>query len=325
MNLHVIIGEDDFLVEEAAKKVIGDGLGLEVIDSMNSSNEELRLKDIKAADASFSTPPFLDPKKVTWWKNVKFLPGGGKGGKEEKVSEAVKLAVEKFVKKLTSEDLPENQHFILSGPSLLKTSIVAKTLQAKAEMLVFAAGKPWEQKKIAAGRAMELAEELGLSFAFGVVENFIDRVGVDTRSIMSELNKMRAFIGAEGKTITNADVEAITSAGAGVEPEIWSVTGAIGERNAAKLVAALERFEGENGYGVFMTTIIERFFRNLVDVKNGVAEDPRAARYLGAWSVSELRRARAKFVELRERAVSGGSVDNLILTEALRAIQRRRA
>lgn len=322
MNLHVIIGEDDFLVEEAAKKVIGDGLGLEVIDSMNSSNEELRLKDIKEADASFSTPPFLDPKKVTWWKNVKFLSGGGKGGKEEKVSEAVKLALEKFVKKLCAQELPENQHFILSGPSMLKTSVVAKTLQTKAEVIVFAQGKPWEQKKVATTRAVELAADLGLNFAFSAVENFIDRVGVDTRSIMSELNKMRAFLGKEGKTITNADIEKITSQGAGVEPEIWSVTGAIGERSAAKLVAALERFEGENGYGVFMTTIIERFFRNLLDVKNGVQEDPRSARYISAWSVNELRRARARFVELRERAVSGGTVDDLILTEALRAIQR---
>ena len=54
-NVHVIIGEDDFLVGETAKKVIGDGVGLEVIDSMNSSNADLQLKDIREADASFST------------------------------------------------------------------------------------------------------------------------------------------------------------------------------------------------------------------------------------------------------------------------------
>ena len=36
MNIHVIIGEDDFLVGEAAKKTVGDGVGLEVIDSANA-------------------------------------------------------------------------------------------------------------------------------------------------------------------------------------------------------------------------------------------------------------------------------------------------
>ena len=46
-NLHLIIGEDDYLVSETAKKVVGDGTGLEVVDSMNSTNAELQLKDRK--------------------------------------------------------------------------------------------------------------------------------------------------------------------------------------------------------------------------------------------------------------------------------------
>ena len=84
-NIHVIVGEDDYLVSEAAKRVVGDGTGLEVVDSANSTNAELQLADIREADASFSTPPFLDPSKVTWWRNVKFLPQGGKGGPSEDV------------------------------------------------------------------------------------------------------------------------------------------------------------------------------------------------------------------------------------------------
>ena len=56
-NVHLIIGEDDFLVSETAKKLIGDGQGLEVIDSNTATNADLQLKDLVAADASFSTPP----------------------------------------------------------------------------------------------------------------------------------------------------------------------------------------------------------------------------------------------------------------------------
>ena len=69
-NLHVIIGEDDYLVAEAAKRVVGDGTGLETIDSLNSTNEDLQLADLREADASFSTPPFLDPRKV----NTEHMP-----------------------------------------------------------------------------------------------------------------------------------------------------------------------------------------------------------------------------------------------------------
>ena len=189
-QVHVIIGEDDYLVSEAAKRIIGDGVGLETVDSANSTNEELQLRDLREAEASLLTPPFLDPKKTTWWRNVGFLPQSGKGGS----SEAVKAALEKFAEKLAAADLPENQHFILSGPRLLQTSIFAKTLKASVEMVVFSAGKPWEQAKAAAVRVIDLAKEMGLSFERGAAEVFVARVGPDSRSLASELAKMRDYL-----------------------------------------------------------------------------------------------------------------------------------
>ncbi len=324
-NVHVIIGEDDFLVGETAKKVIGDGVGLEVIDSMNSSNADLQLKDIREADASFSTPPFLDPKKVTWWKNVHFLPGGGKKG----ASEEVKEALEKFAKKLSESPLQENQHFILSGPHLLKTSVFAKTLATAAEMVVFAAEKPWEAAKNAAVRVIDLAKEMGLSFAPGVAEKFVSVVGTDTRSLMSELGKMRDYLGNEKPTINAAAVAEITSQGFGVEPVVWDVTDAIGKRDLNAALEAMRKFELENGFAVFMTGIIEKFFRQLIDVKNGKTEgmNPYALRknegFLRNWSLAELRAARARFLMLREKVVSGTTSGDVLVVSTLVRVMRR--
>ena len=324
-NVHVIIGEDDFLVGETAKKVIGDGVGLEVIDSMNSSNADLQLKDIREADASFSTPPFLDPKKVTWWKNVHFLPGGGKKG----ASEEVKEALEKFAKKLSESPLQENQHFILSGPHLLKTSVFAKTLATAAEMVVFAAEKPWEAAKNAAVRVIDLAKEMGLSFAPGVAEKFVSVVGTDTRSLMSELDKMRDYLGNEKPTIDAAAVAEITSQGFGVEPVVWDVTDAIGKRDLNAALEAMRKFELENGFAVFMTGIIEKFFRQLIDVKNGKTEgmNPYALRknegFLRNWSLAELRAARARFLMLREKVVSGTTSGDVLVVSTLVRVMRR--
>ena len=324
-NVHVIIGEDDFLVGETAKKVIGDGVGLEVIDSMNSSNADLQLKDIREADASFSTPPFLDPKKVTWWKNVHFLPGGGKKG----ASEEVKEALEKFAKKLSESPLQENQHFILSGPHLLKTSVFAKTLATAAEMVVFAAEKPWEAAKNAAVRVIDLAKEMGLSFAPGVAEKFVLVVGTDTRSLMSELGKMRDYLGNEKPTIDAAAVAEITSQGFGVEPVVWDVTDAIGKRDLNAALEAMRKFELENGFAVFMTGIIEKFFRQLIDVKNGKTEgmNPYALRknegFLRNWSLAELRAARARFLMLREKVVSGTTSGDVLVVSTLVRVMRR--
>ena len=326
MGLHVIIGEDDYLVGETAKKIVGDGVGLEVVDSMNSTNADLQLADIREADASFSTPPFLDPKKVTWWKNVHFLPGGGKKG----ASEDVKEALEKFAKRLAATPLPENQHFVLSGPRLLKTSVFAKTLAASAEMVVFAAEKPWEEARTAAVRVIDLASEMNLAFEPGAAEKFVSVVGTDSRSLMSELGKMRDYLGADAHAITAADIEEISSQGYGVEPEVWDVTDAIGRRDLAAALSALRKFELENGFAVFMTGIIEKFFRQLVDVKNGktAGMNPYAVRknegFLRNWTLNELRVARARFLLLREKVVSGTtSGDILVVNELVRVVRRR--
>lgn len=326
MSLHVIIGTDDYLVGETARKIVGDGIGLEVIDSANSTNADLQLKDICAADDSFSTPPFLEPKKVTWWKNVHFLPGGG--GKKG-VAEAVREALERLARKFADSPLPENQQFILSGPHLLKTSVFAKALSAVAEMSVFTPEKPWEAVRGAVARVGDFASEMGLAFAPGVAEKFVSVVGVDTRSLMSELGKMRDYLGGTATTITAADVEEVSSQGAGVEPEVWGVTDAIGRRDLAGALAAMRKFELQEGFAVLMATIIEKFFRQLIDIANGATEglNPYALRknegFLRNWTLPELRAARARFMMLREKVVSGTtSGDDLAVLTLVRVMRR---
>lgn len=322
-NIHVIIGEDGYLVGEAAKKAVGDGVGLEVVDSANATNAELQLADLARAEESVATPPFLDPKKVTWWKNVGFLPGG-------KASEDVKTALERFAKKLAAAPLPPNQAFVLSGPRLLKTSVFAKTLQTCAEVVVFAAEKPWEAARNAAARAVDFAQELGLSFAPGAAERFAAVVGPDARSLRSELEKMRDYLGAEARAVTAADVEAISSPGVGVEPLPWDVTDAIGRRDLGAALAALRPFELENGFAVFMTGVVERFFRQLLDVAAGRTDGlapftvKKNEGFLRNWSVNELRVARARFVLLRERVVSGVASGDLLVVPTLARVMRRR-
>lgn len=323
MNIHVIIGEDDYLVGETARKTVGDGVGLEVVDSANATNAELQLADLARADESVSTPPFLEPRKVTWWKNVGFLPGG-------KSSEEVKAALERFAKKLAAAPLPDGQQFILSGPHLLKTSVFAKTLQGCAEVVVFSAGKPWEAARNAAARAVAFAQEMDLAFAPGVEAKFVAVVGADARSIRSELAKMRDYLGPDAHTVSAADVEAIASQGVGVEPVPWDVTDAIGRRDLAAALAALRRFELENGFAVFMTGVIERFFRQLLDVAAGRTEGmapftvKKNEGFLRNWTANELRAARGRFVLLREKIVSGVASGDLLVVPTLVRVMRRR-
>ena len=344
-NVHIFIGEDDFLLAEKAKAIIGDGTGLEVIDSLTSTNMDKQLADIRQADTSFRTPPFLDPRKVTWWKNVNFLPGGGAKKSEgdepkEKLSEDVKAALEKFAARLAAANLPDNQHFILSGAKLLGTSIIAKTLKKSTDFVQFASETPWNAAANAVQRAQEFAAELGLSFEGNAAQEFAARVGSDPRSLKSELEKMRDYLGAERTTISAKDIAEITSQGVGTEPVIWDVTDAIGARNLPAALSAIKRFEGDKAFAILMTTVIEKFFRQLVEMKAAQADgvlnevlksmNPYAARknegFLRNWTLTELRVARNRFLDLREKTVSSsGSNEERVVIELARALSIRRA
>ena len=330
MGLHVIIGEDDYLVSQAAKKVLGEATA-DVIDSLQSSNEELRLADIRAADEAYRTPPFLEPRKTTWWKNVGFLPQtGGRGAP----SEAVKAALEKLVGRFASLTLPDNQTFVLSGPRMLASSVFAKKLKTCAEVTVFASAKsPWDRLRAAEARAQEWAAEKGLSFSPAVLKAFVSRVGADSHSLRNELAKLDAYLGSERRNVTADDLREITSQGIDVEPEIWSVTDAIGARNVSDLVKAMHDFESMKGFAIRIANAAEKTFRQMIELKDATARGqaaaatsglaPFAARkmqgFVAKWKLSELRVARARIVMLREKLVSSsGSADVLLLAELVR-------
>ena len=207
----------------------------------------------------------------------------------------------------------------------------AKRIAGAAEVVTFASGKPWEAARSAVVRAIDLAGEMGLKFEPGAAERFVSVVGTDARSLVSEIGKMRDYLGMGAKKISAADVEAIASPGANVEPELWSVTDAIGARDTAAALSAIGKFEQENGFAVLMSTVIERFFRQLVDVAAGRVDgmNPDALRknsgFLRNWSPNELRAARARFLMLREKVVSGTeSGDVLVVTTLVRVMRRAR-
>ena len=213
----------------------------------------------------------------------------------------------------------------------MKTSDFAKSLASSVEMIVFSSGNPREAEREAVVRAADYASGMGLVFAPGVAERFVAVVGRDARSQLSELGKMRDYLGPGKSQITAADVAAISSPGAGVESAVWDVTDAIGARDIGAALAAIRRFELENGFTVMMSSVIERFFRQLLDVAHGRTDGmaPFAVRksqgFLRKWPLQELRVARWRFLALREKVVSGTtSGDVLVVSELVRVMRRGR-
>ncbi|MBQ6339221.1 MAG: hypothetical protein IJI36_08760 [Kiritimatiellae bacterium] len=360
-NIHLIVGEDDYLAEATARKIVEAAVPVDLRGSAvetvsgDAQNEEAQLASLAACRASVQTPPFLDPVKLTWWRGVTFLPGGGRNGK---TTEAVGNALRKFAEELASHPLPGNQFLVITATKLLKTSIFAKTFKGFAQVVEFGGGgKSRDRQESALARLPDLAAEERLSFAPGADAAFIAKVGTDTRVVVSELAKMRTYLGAERDVVTKEDVAAVASVG-GEEPELWEITDALAQRNPAKLVATLANFEGKSGFGMLLATVAEKFFRELIVYRDALdngwltpygtwARDlpPQAAEDLNAagvgpaagktpWLVKrgaanarqftlrELRLARYRMLQVRERLVSSSSDDSIVASELLRIIVR---
>jgi len=361
-NIHLITGEDDYLVEQAARKAVGEavpaelrGSAVETIDGA-AENAESQLQSLRACEASVATPPFLDPVKLTWWRNVTFLPGGGRGGS---IAEDVKEALEKFAAGLAKNPLPPNQHLVITAPRLLATSIFAKTFKTFAAVIQFASESK-SAKRLAGVQAVlpDLAAAEGLRFAPGADVAFLNKTGSDTRTIVSELAKLRCYLGTETDEVTREHVAAITSVG-GDEPELWDVTDAVAARDPAKVLRALARFAGENGFGILISTVLEKFFREMLVYRDAMdrgwlsihgwsrkltpeAKELLDATGLGpgtaknAWAISrkaqqaarfsarELRVARFRLLQVREKLVSSTADDSLVAAELLRIVKPSR-
>ena len=368
-NIHIFVGEDDYLANAAAAKIVEAAVepslratAVETIDGA-ADNAETQLASIKECVASIQTPPFLDPVKLTWWRGVTFLPGGGRG-EGKGVSEQVKGALARFAEDLAANPLPPNQTLVITAPKLLKTSIFAKTLmKCGAQLAEFSSGgKSRDKTEAALMRLPDLAEAEGLKFDPGADAAFISKVGTDTRRIVSELAKMRTYLGKERSNVTAADVAEVASPG-GDEPELWEITDAIAQRSPAKLLATIARFDdGKSGFDIMLATVAEKFLRELYiyrealdkgwltpyggwakNIPPDVVQDldasgvgpnvsrgdwavKRGAKNAKAFSLGELRLARFLILQAREKLVSsGGSTQSLVTQELLRAIMRRPA
>ena len=346
-NIHIIVGPDDFLTDRAARAVIdrvvpadlkNDAL-VEIIDGHFDKGEDVQLKSISECETSVLTPPFLEPFKVTWWQNVSFLPMPGKRAP----AQSVKARLDAFAKSVSSGAFPENQHLVITLTAAPASSAFMKAFKAVAEVQEFAVPKYAKDRAAAAAQNVrQFASEIGVEIDSDTADALVAKSGNDSRTLLSELEKLKTYLDPGEKRITRDAVDAVASPG-GEEPEPWDLTDAIGARDVAKAIAVLSRYEEDTGNGIRLSNAAERYFRQLAVVKDaqsrgvqkqetlaaaGVAMSPFQLRKMYAaarnYSPAELRAARYRMLAVRERVVSSGSAGwrTLLEKELVRAVSR---
>lgn len=354
-KLYLICGDDDYLVDSAARERVNQlvpeadrAFGVEIVDGRRDTGDEVR-RAVDACVESVRTPGFFGASKVTWLREVTFLTGGGR------VSETV--AAKESVEKLSAwlkEGLLDGQVLVITAGKVLRASIFFKVCQKQGEVEDFGGGfKSWELAKLTTQRLEGLLKKAGLSMDEEAREEFINRAGFDTRFLVQEVEKLRLYLGGE-KKVAVEDVREITSIGR--EAEAWDLLDAFGERNALNALTTLKRLSGQKGIGIMLAAMLEKNVRELLVLREAfdrkwvyggkggacgwaTSLPPEAAallnalpvnpKTLNAWAmkkklphalnytVQELRVARFRILELREKLVSTGLPEMFLLETTL--------
>ena len=354
-KLCLICGDDDYLVDSAARERINQlvpesdrAFGVETVDGRKDTADEMR-KAVDACMESVQTPGFFGTGKVTWFRDVTFLTGGGRAAE----TVAAKEAVEKLTGWLKN-GLLDGQTLIVSASKVLRSSTFFKVCQKQGEIEDFGGGfKSWELEKLAGQRLDVLFTKAGLSIDGAARTEFLSRAGFDTRFLVQEVEKLRLYVG-DSKRVTADDVREITSIGR--EAEAWDLLDAFGERDALAVLKTLKRLSGQKGIGIMLAAMLEKTVRDLLVLREAydrkwayggkggacgwsTSLPPEASALLNAspvnpktmsawalkkklphalnYTLQELRVARYRILELREKMVSTGLPEMFLLSTAL--------
>jgi DNA polymerase III subunit delta len=348
-KLFLICGDDDYLVNAAAQErvhaIIPESertFGLEIIDGRCDNGDQVEQK-VKTCMESVQMPGFASS-KLTWLQDANFLTGGGRVSE----SAAAKESVAKLAEWL-ADGLQAGQNLVITTPKILKTSIIFKACQKIGEVIDFGSGlKSFEKEKNAAERLETLLKQAGLEMGDDARTEFLSRVGPETRLLVQELEKLGVYL-SPNVIATVADIRAITSIGREAEP--WDVLEAIGNRDAKALVLALHAVSGQKGIGIWLASMLEKSIRDLIVLREALDRKwvfssgwsthltpeatimlnnlPVNPKVMPAWAVrkkvphaqnytmDELRAARFRILEMREKMVSTALPEMFLLESTL--------
>lgn len=347
--IYLFVGVEDYLRTEGAKSVIDQHVppterdfALEIIDATCDKNDDV-LEALNKLEEALYTESFFGGGKVVWLRDANFLPGSKIRGADNAT------AKEWFSTFLPAHPLPEGHHLIITAEKCLSTTTFYKWLTKNATIKSCGTEvRSYDTLRVGIERLNELLPPLGLTMPQPVKELFIGRVGIGMRTMMSELEKLRTYLGKQ-TAVTMEDVTTITSIAANAEP--FDISDIILTRAAAKIVPTVELLRADKNSAFAAATIILSTLNDLCALRDAIdrgwfvggkwdiplEQVPLKLKRLtgfmakkyaeGAmrYSLNELRAARHYAIEMRFRMVdSSQDTWNIIEPVLLRIVARTR-
>jgi len=348
-QLFLICGDDDYLIQAAAQDrihaIIPEAdrtFGIDIIAGRCDNGDQAE-KAVRACMESVQMPGFASS-KATWLQDANFLTGGGRASESIQAKEAVATFSEWI-----AAGFQTGQHLMITTSKVLKSSLFFKACQKSGEIIDFGSGlKPFERVRQATERFETLLKQAGIEMDMEARSEFLSRVGFDTRLLVQELEKLTVYL-SPAVIATVKDIREITSFGR--EAEAWDVLDAIGNRDPKALVLSLHAVSGQKGIGIMLAAMLEKTIRDLIVLREALDRkwvfasgwsthiSPEATIMLSnlpinpksmpAWAVRkkvphaqnyslmELRAARFRILDMREKMVSTGLPEMFLLESTL--------
>lgn len=357
-------GDDEYAVELAARETVDrlvpaaeQVFRLESVDARQDASVRAEAAIVQCL-AALQSASLLGDTKVVWFRDATFL-GDSKTGSTEGVKKRLKSLAELVVK-----GFPPGIVLVVSAGPVDRRTALFKAFEQSGNVREFPlADKPKMAAQQAADKLRAAFKASGLDEpGEDVIAELFDRVGPDSRQIMTEVEKLNLYLGRR-RHVTFDDIRAIVSSTR--NSLIWDFEDALGRREVALCLKVFRQLVYQKEEPIRLVMSIERrirdllLYRELLDnrwvvpssgygnpgwremppeidavLKNSGDRDPRSTHPFRAaklleqaayYSRRELQAAQQIVLAAHEQLVSSSAPGPMLLELALMRIMRRRA
>jgi len=264
---HLFFGQDDYRIAAAAKELVNaclapedQAFGLETIDGQ-AGNQDEAAAAIERTLGAVRTPALIGDKLV-WLQNAAFLSDARLAGADRVKERLSRLAA------AVREGWPAGMSLLITAGPVDKRTAFYKAFAAAGAAREFGGSmKPHEQEQEARARLRELTREHEVAMAADAAEAFLARVGMETRRMVNELEKLRLSIHPR-RTATLEDVEAVVSSSR--ETPAWDLADAVGKRDLAAALSVTRQLLFQKASPIWLVVTVEGRLRELMVLQDAL-------------------------------------------------------
>lgn len=262
-TIHVITGNDDYLVNFQANQLINQFLtNDEKVIALETINGEINdasnaTKTIGQLCEAIATGSFASSgKKVIWLKNAIFL-------ENERILKSSEFtqAIDNF-QNIVTRSIPSTHTVIITAPSISnKLGFSEKNVKTLKRYEFVIPTRPSQQITYAIQFIQKYVSSLHKEINKEAVTRLHEIVGLNTADLAREIDKLVTFVG-DRKTIGISDTNAVCSHLHQVKS--WDLLDAIGERNLKRALSIYKQCINQGENPIALITMIANRFRELL-------------------------------------------------------------